>query len=170
MPTKAVIFIWKLTSTLIAVCKPSPFLVWDPVVQKCRVPNIFYSKYDPFLVVGECLSRYTVMLAIDRLATMGISLWEVFMFQVAVRAHLCLFRYLSRQVPYAFTLTSLLVEPLLIRQRTRSDVYMLSIASFSPLSPKLVNFEAVWFPSFRGGLLSALWTWQTVDLCTLLVV
>lgn len=71
------------------------------------------------------------MWAIDRLATTGISAWKVFTFQIAVRAHLCLFRYLSRQVPYAFTLTSPLVEPLLICQRTRSDVYMLRIATFS---------------------------------------
>lgn len=109
------------------------------------------------------------MLAIDRLATTGISAWKVFMFQVAVRAHLCLFKYLSRQVPYAFTLTSPLVEPLLIYQRTRSDAYMPRIA-FSLSVSKLVNFQAEWFSSFRGHLLSALWIWQTMDLCTLLVV
>lgn len=94
-----------------------------------------------FLVVGGCLSRYIVMLAIDRLATTGISAWKLFMLQVAVRAHLCSFKHLPRQVPYAFTLMSPLVEPVLISQRTRSDVYMLRIACVS-LSLQVSEFPS----------------------------
>lgn len=75
------------------------------------------------------------------------------MFQVAVRAHLCSVKYLSSQVPYAFTLMSPLIEPLLICQRTQSDVYILRIASFSIYFSKLVNFQAVRFLCFREGFL-----------------
>lgn len=109
--------------------------------------NTVCSKYNPCLAVGECFSGCTVIWAIDRLATTGISAWKVFMFQVAVRAHLCLFKYLSRQVPYAFTLTSPLVEPSLICQRTRSDVYMLRIAIFSLFLFPSASLKVSEFPS-----------------------
>lgn len=97
-----------------------------------------------------------------------ISAWKVFMFQVAVTAHLCLFKYLSRQVPYAFTLASPLVEPLLICWRTRSDVCMLRKTFF--LSLWVSEFPSSVVSFLQRRFIKCLWAWQIIDLCMLLVV